>query len=245
MFCMKFVTFEKNYAMIRSIIIIAILISVQTVSVAQDLTSIDSYIDRLRWDNAGISPNHISYKNVEGTPYYDDFFRKGVLHMKSGRLLSGEFRYDIYADVIEFRKDENIYALAIPDSVARIEVENVIYRYLPYLVKSETNKGYFIILADGHYSLLEKQIKLFRDAKPPGPYQDAPIPARFDDGGTELYIKRGNDPAVKITNNRDIITFCGEDGSIARDYISKNNIRFRDIENLKNLVSHLNERANR
>ncbi|MFO7575325.1 MAG: hypothetical protein R6W67_09230, partial [Bacteroidales bacterium] len=83
--------------MIRLTVIIAILMSFQTVSVAQDLMAIDNYLDKLRVENILTLPNQIAYSDIDGTPYYDEFFREGILHMRSGRKLSGEFRYDIYA----------------------------------------------------------------------------------------------------------------------------------------------------
>ncbi len=226
----------------RYILISAIFLSVcHGYSDAQEVTTIDSYLDRLRWDNAGVAPNHLSYSKIQGTPYYDDSFREGILQLKSGRKLSGEFRYDIYADVIEFRKGENVYALSIADSVARIEVETTVFKYLPYSVKTEIQKGYFVVLTEGNYSLLEKHIMRFRDSELPRPYQDTPLPARFEDGGTELYIMKGEGPAVRISSNRDIISASGPDGNRARDFISKNNIRFRDIGDLKRVIEHLNE----
>lgn len=231
--------------MIRFTVIIAILISVQAAAVAQDLMAIDNYLDKLRVENILNLPNQISYKDINGTPYYDEYFKKGILHMRSGRKLSGEFRYDIYADAIQFKKDDQIYALTIPDSITMLEIESTVLRYLPYYVKSEVRKSYFLVLEDGYYSLLEQKIKIFRKAEPPRPYQDAPLPARFEDGGTELYIKRGEEPAVSVSNIRDVITACGTDGDIAKDYINKNNIRFRDRDGLIKLINHLNKSTNR
>lgn len=225
----------------RYILISAIVLSVgHGYADGQEVTTIDSYLDRLRWDNAGVAPNQLSYSKIQGTPYYDDLFREGILQLKSGRKLSGEFRYDIYADVIEFRKDENVFALSIADSVARIDVGNTVFKYLPYLVKTEIQKGYFVVLTEGHYSLLEKHIMRFRDSELPRPYQDTPLPARFEDGGTEYYLRKGEETAVNISNLNDIYSVFGADALVAKEYVRKNRIRFRDKEGLMNLVTHIN-----
>ncbi len=242
---MKFARFEKTKAMIRLVLIVAVLISIQHYSVAQDLMAIDNYMDKLRIENVINRPNQLSYSDIAGTPYYDDTFRKGILFLKSGRRLSGEFRYDIYADMIEFRKGENIFTLGIPDSIAKIEVENAVYSYQPYYINSDIHKSYFITIEDGYYTLLEKTTRLFRKAEPPGPYQDAPKPARFEDGGTELFLMKGDEPAVRVANIRDIISVCGEDGSLASEYIDTNKIRFRNTEGLRSLVNHLNNSIKR
>jgi hypothetical protein len=231
--------------MVRFTVIIAILISFQTTSLAQELMAIDNYLDKLRIENVLTLPNQISYDDINGTPYYDEYFKKGILHMRSGRMLSGEFRYDIYADAIEFKKDDKIYALSIPDSITMLEIESTILRYLPYYVKSEVRKSYFVVLEDGYYSLLEQRIKVFRKAELPRPYQDAPVAARFEDAGTEIYLKRGEEPAVNVSNIRDIIAVFSKEEAIAKEYINKHNIKFRDKDGIIKLINHMNQNVNR
>jgi len=56
---------------------------------------------------------------------------------------------------------------------------------------------------------------------------------------------KGDEPAVRVANIRDIISVCGEDGSLASEYIDTNKIRFRNTEGLRSLVNHLNNNMKR
>lgn len=218
----------------------AILFSLLVRVSSQDLSAIDSYLDKLRRDKGMVTQNELEYKDIQGSPYLDEQFRQGSMHMKSGTTLTGEFRYDIYADRIEFRKDGQVFHIAIPDSISKLFTQEATIVYLKYVDKTDQKKGYFIAVYEGYYSVFEKRTKVFQKAQPPQPYQDAPIPASFQDAATEIYMKVGDNPAFKVTSLNEIVASCGTESAAAREFIKKNKTRFRDKDDLAGLFRHLN-----
>lgn len=209
---------------------------------AQDgLSSINTYLDKLRRDDYFTAPNQLKYNDINGSPYLSDDFRQGVLLMKSGQPLSGEFRFDIYANQVEYRKDENTFVIAKPDSISKIEIDELVIVYRDFSEKDEVKKGYFIQLEEGYYSVYQQKTIHFRSASQPKPYQDAPLPARFEEGTDQFYMSVGDSPAVKVANANDIARLCGDRGQVARDFIKKERINLKRSDDLISLIRYLNE----
>jgi len=220
---------------------VVLVILINQVSFAQEnLSVIDSYLDKLRRDKGLVSPSQLEYKDIQGSPYLIDEFRPGSLHMKSGNTLPGEFRYDVYADRIEFRKDDQVYHIAIPDSILKLYIREATIVYLPYSEKTDIKKGYFLALYEGYYSVYEKRTKQFQKAQAPQPYQDAPIPAMFQDAAPAIYMKVGDNPALRVSNTNDIVSKCGTEAGAAQDFIKRNKTRFRDISDITELFRYIN-----
>ena len=228
--------------MIRLKLITILVFLASAAAFAQDgISSINTYLDKLRRDDYFTAPNQLKYNDINGSPYLSDNFRQGVLLMRSGQTLTGEFRFDIYANQMEYRKDENIFVIAKPDSISKIEIDDIVVVYRDYSEKDEVKTGYFIQLEEGYYSVYQQKTIHFRSASQPKPYQDAPLPARFEDGTDQFYMSAGDSPAVKVANANDIARLCGDKGQVARDYIKKEKINLKRSADLVNPIRHLNE----
>jgi hypothetical protein len=227
----------------RIVVATILLLGVGTALFSQETMSIvNGYLDKLRRDNF-MAPNEtrMQYKDIDGTPYLSESFSQGILYMKAEIALEGEFRFDIYANQIEFRKDEHTYTIGQPDSIERLVMGDMTLMYQTYIDEGVEKSGYFILLAEGDYSLFEQKSKVFKAASPPKPYQDQTIPARFENGTDRIFISHNQNPAVKVASTKEIISFCGSDGNIARDYIEKQKTKFKDRKDLVNLIDHLNQ----
>ncbi|MBE0673752.1 MAG: hypothetical protein IH591_03735 [Bacteroidales bacterium] len=227
----------------KLILIIPALIMIQLATYSQEgISTLERYLDRLNRDKDYFGNPQLKYQDIDGTPYLHDGFMEGLLYMKSGVIYSGEYRYDIYADQIEFKRDENVFTVGIPDSIIKLQTELFTIGYLEYLDKTTVRKSYLLLLEEGHYSLCHQKRKVFRKAEPVKPYQDAPTPARFDNAGDDYFLKVGDSPAEKITNAKDIIRICGADGEKAKNYVDKEKLNVKKEEDLIKLVKFLNEK---
>lgn len=180
------------------------------------------------------------YKDVKGSPYLSSEFVEGAIYTKSGDVFPGEYRYDIYANRVQFMNNDILYQVAYPDSVLKIEIGDITLKYVEYRDGNEARKGYFIVLEDGDCLLLQQKNKVWYDALPAKPYQ-TPEPARFGNGKDLLFLQYGNAPAVRVTNEKDVIKLLGSKGAEAKIIIDTEKLKVNKEQDLIRLVRRLNE----
>jgi len=181
-----------------------------------------------------------SYKDVKGSPYLYDGFQEGVIYTRGGDIFPGEYRFDIYANRIQFLNSGVLFQIAYPDSVSKIEIGLTTLKYVDYLNGEGVKKGFMVLIEEGEFTLLEQRNKDFYEALPAKPYQE-PAPARFGNGKSVIYLKAGNNPAERAGSSKDIVRICGNRGNDAKDFISKEKINVKKVDDLRILVSYLNK----
>jgi hypothetical protein len=188
-----------------------------------------------------LSASGDTYKNIKGTPYMKDEFAEGKIYTKGGDVFPGEYRFDIYANKVQFMNQGVTFQVAHPDSIAKIEIGELTLKYVEYLNGGEQiSKAFMIVLEDGNYILLEQKNKVFYEALPGKPYQD-PEPAKFGTGKDFFFLKVGDRPAEKITGTKDIIRICGDKGSEAKSYMDEEKLSVKKVDDLITLINHLNK----
>jgi len=231
---------EKKYNWIIILILFGLLPNRGLTQIT--IPKIEEYLDRIRLNRAMEGMGENTYKNVEGSPFMEKEFREGRIQLKDGKLFNGKLRYDMYAGEMQFLAKEIIYAIAFPEDIEYIEIENVKFIYSPYLLTpSGTNpkEFYFIVLMDGDNKLLAKQKVLLLDAVPAKPYVDTK-PAQFTKKNDSYYIKKKNLPAVKISNRKSLISILEDKEAEVLDFIKREKISHKNPEDLKKLVEHYN-----
>jgi hypothetical protein len=182
-----------------------------------------------------------AYKNIKGTPFMNEEFAEGKIYTKGGDVFPGEYRFDIYANKVQFINQGVTFQVAYPDSISKIEIAEQTLKYVEYINGGEqVSKAFMIVLEDGNYTLLEQKNKVFYEAIPGRPYQD-PEPARFGTGKDYFFLKAGDKPAEKITSTKDIIRICGNQGAAVKSYIDKEKPGVKKAEDLILLINHLNK----
>jgi len=206
----------------------------------EGISTMERFFDMMRRD-INFSKSSMRYKDIDGTPYIYESFQDGLVYMKSGAVLSGEFNYNIYTDEAEFIKSDVAYVLAFPDSVLRIELDEYILVYLSYNTGSEIKKGYFNLLESGEFNLLQQKTKILYQAEEAKPYTD-PKPARFGDGKDVLFFKTGAAPAEKILKEDDFLKACGDRAPEAKAYIAKEKLSLKKQPDIIELFKYLNQK---
>jgi len=217
---------------------LALLLISGAVIIAQDLSLIDQYMIKLRNDNVG---NTITGedKSIDGTPYMKKEFTNGEILTTNGTLFPGEYRFDIHKNQIEFRKDGQILCLTAPNLISKVVIGDNTFKYYSFREAEEIKMGYFIVVEEGLITLLEQKTKLFFDKIPAKPYQEA-TPARYIDGKDFFWLKVGDNPAEKILKPKDIIEICGEHGQLAKQFIDKEKLKFKERSDYIRLAEYLN-----
>lgn len=217
-----------------------LLIAITGYPQVDDFIKVVRSYDKVNRDLYFAGRNQVKYKDIDGSPYLNDNFMTGLLFLKSGKVYSGEFRLDIYANQIEFLREEEIYVIGVPDSLIRLDFGESTIVYSGYEEKLAHKKGYFIELENGYYTALLQKNILFRNAEPIKPYHDTPLRARFEKGNDALFLRKGDESARKVSGKNEVISFFGDRGPDAKSFIDKEKLNVRKAEDLGKLVKYIN-----
>jgi len=195
----------------------------------------DDLLDKLRLNKSTGGHKDLSYTDISGTPFLFEDFQTGEVILKTGEKHTAEMRYDKYAGEMQFRIKGTIYAIALPETISYIEVKGIRFIYS----KTNSGTGYFQVLEDGKCKLLaEKRVRI-QDAEPPKPYQQAK-PARFIDLEDFIYLKLGDNDAVRINGRKDLLNVLNDRKDQLTQFLKDEELKISDIEDLKKIIAFYN-----
>ncbi|MCE5347181.1 MAG: hypothetical protein LLG13_12970 [Bacteroidales bacterium] len=203
----------------------------------------EAILSKLRL-NKGIEGNvSVSYSSIDGDPYIFKDFQKGRLVLNSGETAEVDMRYDISANEMHMKYNNQIYAIFHPEKVKLIEAGNLKFIYSKYLKseKDETPKegSYFIVKTDGKCKLLIKKNIRIQDAELPKPLQDAK-PAKFIPTNDTYYLKLDNESAVRVRNKNEVLAVMEDKKAEIEKYISSNKSDIKNIKDLDKIITFYN-----
>jgi len=203
--------------------------------------AIYEHMDYLRRERLMSEYSPKAYENIDGTPYLKREFEEGKVYLRSGEVFTGEYRFDLYANQVQFLSRDSRYVIADPERIYKVELNGHTFKYIDYKIDAGIRHGYFITLVEGYYSLYLRKSKRLKDPVPTKPYQQA-RPAKFLDYKDSYYIKIGDEPALRVKNKRRFIKMLGEYGSEIANYIKEEKIKFRHEYDMVKLVTYLNNK---
>ena len=202
----------------------------------------EDYINQVRLDRDREGMRENMYKNVEGSPFLPNEFREGKIQVRDEGLYGGKLRYDMYANEMQYIANKNIYAVAFPEDIEFIEIEDLKFIYTPYLSAqsgSDLRESYFVVLMNDNCKLLAKKEVLLLDAEAEKPYIPAKS-ARFIQKKESYYIKKKNLPAVMISSKKSLTGILADKETEVLRFIKKEKISHKNPEGLKKLIGYYN-----
>jgi hypothetical protein len=142
---------------------------------------------------------------IEGSPYFKDDFIKGTIFWKKGGSYQGlDMRYNIYADQIEFKNQDSVFAIN-PD----IGIKNVVIGEYTLVINNYDVRGipaltYFLRLDSGKATLMAKMQVNFRERQEEKPIEGAK-PPKYIRMPDVYYFKIGNGSSIKIQSIKRMI----------------------------------------
>jgi len=210
-----------------------------TVLYAQDWSlEVNDIRDYHRMINHGAKVTN-SYADIKGSPYFFEDFRKGSVITKNGKKYNGEFRYDLYADQIEFKLDGDIYWIANPELMEYIKIDDKLFVYYDKDMTDSKNGFYYQVLVMGECKLLYRKGINLKEAEPPKPYVDAK-PATFIDRKPLYYIQKGIAYPQRVSNKGDLLENLSDKKQEVSTFIKKNKISVNNKDELINLIEFYN-----
>lgn len=228
----------------RSLFSILFLLIIANIAVAQsDIYQIRQAMDffRLNKLQTGELKNFLTENDIKGSPYLqDDFVQGTVFTISKQQFVDIPLRYNIYNDQMEFKTPDNkVQAMAAPETVEKIQYNDVEMIYTPFSNVKKIRKGFFTVMEKGNASLLSRSEVVFKEAEEPGAYKEAE-PARFQRKADSYYIKVGEAQAKKINSKKELVNLFPENKNEITSFIKKNKVKHTKPESLIALVKYYN-----
>ncbi len=178
-------------------------------------------------------------EGVEGNIYVGSEWPAGILQLRSGKKIENyRFRYDVYADQMQFINGKDTLAFASPSELSSVTFDNRTFIYEPYECTGMLMKGYFELLVPGKAQLLLKRTITYHFA--PG------TPSK--EGAKETYLitethflKMDNQPAQKLMcNKKSALTAMADQKEKMDIFLKMTANKVRNSEELKKMVVYYN-----
>ncbi len=197
--------------------------------------------DLTRFSNRNMSNYEVknNYADIEGSPFLFDDFKKGEALLKDGKLFKGEFRYDKYADQVEFKVKQGIYWIANPSQIEYIKVDTTQLIFIQKNAEQPDKGSFFIVLVSNKVQLLLKESVLLQNAEDPKPYVDAQ-PAKFLDRKKLYYLLDERNTPIRISSKKVLINELSVKSPEISKFIKSNKISYKKEEDLIHLINYYN-----
>lgn len=139
----------------------------------------------------------LTEKDIEGSPYLEDTFTKGVVYTTSKqKIMDVPVRYNIYNDYMEFKTPENkILVISNPETIELIDFGRYKMSYITYINKKRPATSFCKILVEGKATLFAKPEVFFQE-KIKGDGIRPTRPANFIHKPDIYYIGINNQPPL-------------------------------------------------
>lgn len=179
----------------------------------------------------------LKYDEIIGSPYFDKQFH---LASVATDYEKASVRYNSYLDEIEFERDGKPLVLPKEEKFSRIKFSNSNSTIVLLETKDDLT-GYFFELISGSNALYKKNKIKFIDAVPALNSYATDRPAIFKILDPVYYIKTENGFIKKPKNQKEIIAQFPDKKEALSAFFKENKIKFDKEEDLKKLVTFLNQ----
>lgn len=182
----------------------------------------------------------ISSMKTEGSPYFQEEFKRGTVYMDGQKKIIGNLRYNAFNSEIELQRGGSEYTAILKKNNISVKIANETYELIPYHddVNGNLRTGYFVAMNQGKVSLLHKPEKKLRRGRAAATNYDRTVPPRYIDVSS-YYIRKGDESATKIyLRKKYFYDALGKEK--IQDYVKKNNLRFNNVEDVITLLHYYN-----
>lgn len=194
-------------------------------------------IERSRDIQRQVKVNNFSNSSVSKSRFnifLNDDWKGGVMFLNDSISMSGyTYRYNIYTDQIELR------SVVDPSSVEVVSIGSQKFLYSKFYDNAQRiNEGYFEQVVGGECKLLLRREVDYktgtRDIEGYGSNSTTSVKQ-------ELYIKKENEPAIKIDKSKDFFKQIMSDKEEVVDYIDNQLIIFLTEKKIAEFVEYYNK----
>ncbi|MBC2838802.1 hypothetical protein [Robiginitalea sp. SC105] len=181
---------------------------------------------------------------VNGTPYLEEIYKKGTIiienpdnTLKEERLM----RFNAFTgQMLYLGPDGQEHSLLKRENIT-VELDDKTFEVHPVSKGGDIEREYFIPLNPGQRVVLyQRPVKNYRrPALPEHGYEDTRKPEYFD--ASEFFLRIGDDPMEPISLRKaSLIASLGNHRDTLKEYIARNNLNLRKLEDAMQLVAYYN-----
>ena len=238
---MRYKKNETNYTMRIKKYIWAfyfVILSVSTLNAQVVLDEWDDIMTKLRINDQLDPSNRNLYTQIEGNPYLNDGeLQDGIITIKDQGTYKGKFRYNVYANEVEFESKGKYFAIADPEIIDNIKIGKITLVHAMIDVKKGWG-SYFELVSDGNCRLLARKNIDLVEAEPRKAYLE-PKPAYFDPKDDTYFIVKEFRIAYKA-NKKNIREIMSDHSEEIEQYIKKEKLSYSSREDMVKLITFYN-----
>ncbi|KNB62444.1 hypothetical protein [Chryseobacterium sp. Hurlbut01] len=179
----------------------------------------------------------IKYDEISGSPYIDKNFRDAKI---AESYQNTPIRYNSYKDELEFKNNDEIMILPKESKFERVEIISPKQVFVYKSLEGEP-PGYYIELVRGKFSLYKKLKTNFVDVSPATTPYGSDKPAYFSTVTPVYYIVANGHAIKKPKNQKQIIDLLPDKKEALSSFFKENKIKLDKEEDLKKIVTFLNQ----
>ena len=180
---------------------------------------------------------------VNGSPYLDDNFIKGSIHLVNGNsIMNVMLRYNMHADKFEIQSTDDTLVINKPHEIEMIVYKDKIFVFNPDVLKSiDQHPRFYERLLDGITTLYVKHKVEFR-------YEEF-VPNYGGGSGSkeyyyipkiEYYLITGPGNVFKLSSKKKFLKNIPTHKAEMKEYIMKNKISLKEENEIVNLIEYYN-----
>lgn len=190
--------------------------------------------------------NKKHYSDAKGSPYAHPEFQYGYALFNTGDTINAYFRYDMYADQMEFLDDAVVKYITNIHKITQIKVGPDVYQYTAFSDAGVTDKTFLITEIVGPCTLYKQKDVSYQEASPGRTGYDDPIPAEFKSKKDSWWASSDGQPARKINSNKQLIfDLFGDHTDAMQKYMKSEKLKIKKPDDLRKIVSYYNELASK
>ena len=178
---------------------------------------------------------------IEGTPYVNDIYKKGITIINGKSKNSALMRYDAVDEAIEILDQNHRPRKLLRRKNIQAVFDGLAYTVVEYQEGKNNKLGYLNPLNDGETVLYFRPKKQLVEAQQPEHGYEDYIPPTYKDVSA-YYIKRGDHPAEPVKlGKKQILKKLDDKSSVLRKYISEHRLDLKTERDVLRLLAYYNE----
>lgn len=169
--------------------------------------------------------------------YLDDEWKEGSARVQDGKILEGDFRYNIYHQQMQAIRNGDTFAFARPEELEWLKIDGRKFVYTTFMRESgEVAASWFEVLCDGDCCLLLRRYIKYRMTDGDDDHTNDQL-YKLD----EYYAQKGSDCAERLNLSRkEILRAMKDHREEVEDFIKSERLKLRHEEDLVRLVAYYN-----
>jgi len=175
--------------------------------------------------------------DIEGTPYLNEEFTDGAIYYDGKyRIPSIPLRVNLYNDAMEYKDKNTILAVAKPERIDKMIIDDQTFIFLKKKNKSEVS-GYVRKWNESFPSVISKMQVKFMPKEEPRPFEEAE-PDRFVRQNDKHYLLFADGEISEIKAVKKLIKLLGDHQNELTDFSKEKKVSKNDAEELSKLLDY-------